>query len=149
MEKGLNDMFHQAHIHSDFVDVIRVVDDDIGAQQFRKITKEDITANGVLRPVGARHFAQQAQELQNIIGIFASPIGQMIMPHTSTKALANFVGDIANLRGYEVFKTNIAVSEQQELSSLTNQAAEDNETMAMMSEEELMEEQILNEATPS
>lgn len=149
MEKVLNDMLHVSHMHSDFIDVIRVVDDDIGAVQFKNITKSDITADGILRPVGARHFAQQAQELQNITGIFASPIGQMIIPHTSAANLAEFVGDIANLRGYNIFQKNIGVSEQQELSSLVNQAAEDNEVEAMSSEEELIEEQLLNETSPT
>lgn len=138
MERNLNDMMEVAHRNMDAVDIIRVVDSDIGAQEFREVTKEDITANGIIRPIGARHFAQKATELQNLVGIFSSPIGQMIAPHTSTKALAEFVEDVVDLRGYDMFKTNIAIQEQQELQALATQAEEDNQMLAQTSEEELL-----------
>jgi len=89
------------------------------------ITKGDITANGKIRPVGARHFSKQAQDLQNIVGIFGSPIGQMIAPHTSGKQLSKFVDDVTGLKGYNVFRPNIAVIENQETQALMNQAQED------------------------
>lgn len=140
MEEILNDMLEVAHLNMDFADVIRVIDNDIGVQQFRNITKDDITSNGIIRPVGARHFAQKAQELQNLVGIMNSPIGPLITPHTSTVALSKFVEDVVDLRGYNMFSTNIAVSEQQELQALTNQALEDNEMNSQISEEELLAE---------
>lgn len=138
LEEVLNDMLEVAHRNLDVVDVIRIIDNDIGAQQFMSITKEDITANGVLRPIGARHFAQKANELQNIIGIFSSPIGQMIAPHTSAKSMANFVEDVVDLRAYKMFRANVAIEEQQESQALINQAQEDNDMVGQMSEEELM-----------
>lgn len=138
MEQVLNDMLEIAHRNMDFVDVVRVIDDDIGAKEFRNVTKEDITADGILRPVGARHFAQKAQELQNLVGVFNSPLGQMIMPHTSAIGVSQFVGDLLDLRGYNIFKPNVAVAEQQETQALANQASEDNIMKSQTSEEELM-----------
>lgn len=138
MEQLLNDMLEIAHRNLDSQDVIRIIDDDLGAQEFREITKEDLTADGILRPVGARHFAQKAQELQNLVGVFNSPIGQMIMPHTSAIGLTQFVGDLLDLRGYNIFQPNVAVSEKQELDALATQAQEDNIMKSQMSEEELM-----------
>lgn len=140
-EKLLNDMLEETHRNMDFVDTIRVIDNDIGVAQFKKISKDDITANGILRPIGARHFAQKAQELQNLVGIFSSPIGPMIAPHTSSVAMTDFISDVVDLRAYKMFQRNIAVSEQQELQALAGQAAEDNEARASMSEEEIMLEQ--------
>ncbi|NOQ73234.1 MAG: hypothetical protein GQ574_14600 [Crocinitomix sp.] len=139
MEQCLNDMLETSHRNMDMGDVIRVIDNDLGVQQFLNITKEDITANGVLRPVGARHFAQKAQELQNLTGIFNSQLGQIIAPHTSSVALTRFVEDVVDLRGYEIFRPNVAVAEQQETQALVNQADEDNmmESAEGMSEEEL------------
>lgn len=138
MEQLLNDMLEITHRNMDFVDIVRVIDDDIGAKDFREVTKEDITANGVLRPVGARHFAQKAQELQNLVGVFNSPIGQMIAPHTSAIGVSQFIGDLLDLRGYRIFQPNIAIAEQQETQSLATQASEDNIMKSQMSEEELM-----------
>ena len=138
MEEILNDMLEIAHRNFPELDVIRVVDNDIGSAQFREITKEDISAKGILRPIGARHFAQRANELQNIIGIFASPIGQIIAPHTSSKQLAKFVEDVIDLKAYDIFSTNVAIGENQERQLIMAQAQEDNDVIGMMSEEEEM-----------
>lgn len=124
-EPILNDMLESAHRNLETSDVIRVIDSDIGVEQFITITKDDITANGVIRPVGARHFAQQAQELQNLIGIFNSPMLQFLAPHTSGKNLSKFVEDITNIRGYKIFRDNVAVIEQLETQELVNQGRED------------------------
>lgn len=130
LERTLNAMLESARRNLDGSDTIRVLDDDIGVQQFLSITKDDITANGKIRPIGARHFAKQAQDLQNIIGVFASPIGQMIAPHTSGKAMMKFVDDVTGLKGYDIFRPNVAVAEQQETAALVNQAQEDNQVAA-------------------
>jgi len=125
LEPTMNSMLEVAKRNMEGTDVIRVMDNSLGVEQFVTVTKEDITANGKLRPVGARHFGQQAQDLQNVIGIFNSPIGQMIAPHTSALALTKFVDDVTNLKGYEIFKPNIAVEEQQQTQSAVNAAQED------------------------
>lgn len=130
LEPSLNNMLETARRNFDSTEIIRVLDTALGSQQFYEVTKEDITASGVLRPVGARHFSQQATELQNIIGIANSPIWQMIAPHTSAIALTEFVNDVTNLRGYNIFKPNVGVVEQTETASLVQQAGEDLETQA-------------------
>lgn len=129
-EPLLNGMLESARRNFDAVQTIRVLDTAIGSQRFYELTKEDITASGVLRPVGARHFAQQATELQNLIGIFNSPIAALIAPHTSGMALTEYVNDVTNLRGYNIFKNNVAVMEQQKSASLMDQASEEMEVQA-------------------
>ena len=106
-------------------DIIRLSDNDLGITEFMTITKEDITANGKVRPIGARHFAKQAQDLQNLIGVFNSPVGQMIAPHTSSKEMVKFINDVTGLAGYNIFKPNVAIEEQQETQERMNQAQED------------------------
>lgn len=130
LERVLNAMLETARRNMDSSDVIRVMDDDLGVKEFMTVTRDDITANGLIRPVGARHFAKQAQDLQNIIGIFNSPIGAMVAPHTSGKALTRFIDDVTGLTGYDIFRPNIAVAEQQETQALMNQASEDLEVQA-------------------
>lgn len=128
LEPTLNAMLETARRNMDGSDVIRVLDDDFQAQQFMTITKTDITATGILRPIGARHFSKQQQDLQNIIGVFTSPIGQMIMPHTSALAMADIVNDIIGLNGYKLFSPNIAVEEQHDTQAAVNQSQEDLQT---------------------
>lgn len=141
MEKLLNDMLEEAHRNINVVDVIRVVDKDLGVQQFIDVTREDITADGIIRPVGARHFAQRAQELQNLVGVFNSPMAQVLAPHVSGVELSKFIGDVVDLRGYKIFQPNIAISEQQETQALAAQAEEDNLVNSQVSEEELLAQQ--------
>lgn len=130
MEPNLNDMLETAHRNFDGSDIIRTVDDDLGATQFTAITKGDITAKGILRPVGARHFAQKAKELQNLIGISGSALWALMAPHISGLGLVDYIEDVLDLRGYSIFGENIAVMEQQETASLTQQAGEDLEVEA-------------------
>jgi hypothetical protein len=125
LEKLLNGMFEEAHRNMDMPDVVRTFDSDLNAVEFTRITKSDITAKGILRPIGARHFAQQANQLQNVIGIFNSPIGQLIAPHTSAKELTRFVEDVTDLRGYAIFRDNVGIIEQKETATMMNQASED------------------------
>jgi len=125
LEPLLNGMLETSVRNMDGSDIIRVLDNELGFTQFLTITKEDITANGVIRPIGARHFAKQATDLQNLIGVFNSPIGQMVAPHTSGKNMARFVDDVVGLDAYNIFQPNVAIDEQAETQSLINQGAED------------------------
>jgi HAMP domain-containing protein len=125
LEPLLNDMLEVARRSMDGADLIRVMDDELGVQEFMSVTRDDIVANGKLRPVGARHFAKQAQDLQNLIGVFNSPIGQLIGPHTSAIALTEFVNDVTGLTGYDIFRPNVALEEQQETNATANQMQED------------------------
>lgn len=124
LEKLLNAMLETAVRNLDQQDVVRAIDNDLGAQTFLTITKDDITANGVLRPIGARHFASQSQLMQNLTGVFNSGIGQMITPHISSKKLALLVEDLIGIGRFELIKPYIQVEEQQELQQYANTAQE-------------------------
>src|SRR5690606_18380538 len=125
LEKLLNGMLESAKRNMDEMDIVRTIDNDIGIEVFLEITKEDITASGIIRPIGARHFAAQAQLLQNLTGVYNSPVGQMIAPHTSSKKMAELVEDILGLSRYDLFRPNVAVFDQQETQRLMDQSRED------------------------
>ena len=125
LEPVLNDMLETSRRNLDITDIIRITDAELGVTEFLSITREDIVANGVVRPIGARHFAKQSQDLQNVMTIFNSPIGQMIMPHTSAKGMTDFVNDITGLEGYNIFQPNIGVFEQTEMQSTAEIAQEE------------------------
>lgn len=88
------------------------------------VTREDIVANGVLRPIGARHFAAQAQMMQTLTQLYSTPIGQMVAPHTSTIQMAKFVEDLLGVERYKLFRPNVGVMEAQETQGLIQQAGE-------------------------
>lgn len=125
LEPVLNSMLETSRRNLDGMDVIRVMDDDLGVDMFSSITRSDITASGKIRPIGARHYAKQAQDLQNLVGVFSSPIGQMVQPHTSSINLTKFLNDNLGVKSYNIFQPNIAVTEGQETQRMVNQAQED------------------------
>jgi len=139
MDDLLNNMLEMARRELNGSDTIRVIDDELGVETFVDITKEDLVSRGKLRPVGARHFAAQAQLMQNINGIFNSPLGQAIAPHVSNKRLALMVEDILNIERYDLVKENIAIFEQTETQRLVQQAQEDLEVEAMTPVDEEVE----------
>jgi hypothetical protein len=125
VETSLNAMLETAKRNLDGKDVVSVLDDDLGVKSFLEITRDDITASGVLRPIGARHFAAQAQLVQNITGLSNTPIWQQISPHLSTKNLSTMIEDVLGLTRFQLFAPNVAVFEQQETQRIASQAGED------------------------
>jgi len=125
LEPLLNDMLELAVRHLDTNDIVRVMDDDLGVAEFLNITKADITAKGKLRPVGARHFAAQAQLVQNLTGLLGGALGGIVQPHVSGKKLSTLVEGALNLERFSLFSPNVKIFEDQETQELMNQAQED------------------------
>jgi hypothetical protein len=82
------------------VDVVEIVDDDLGAVEFKKITKADITSNGRLVPMGARHFARNTQLVQNLQQLQAGPLADPeVAQHFSSLGLAHLYQEWLDLNG--------------------------------------------------
>lgn len=118
LEPLLNDMLEISKRNLNTSDVVRVMDDDFGVPEFLTVTREDLTAKGKIRPIGARHFAAQSQLVQNLVGIMNSPIGSAIAPHMSSKRLARMVEDALNLERFSLIEPNVAIFEQKETMQL-------------------------------
>jgi hypothetical protein len=121
IEPILNTMLEVARRNVDVAELVKVMDDDLGVQDFISITKDDITGKGKLRPIGARHYAARAQLIQNMLGIFNSSIGQQIAPHISAKRLAQMVEEYMGFEQYDFVKENAAIFEQAETQRLVQQ----------------------------
>lgn len=136
VERLVNSMLEVSRRNMDQADVIRMMDDDLGVISFMSITKEDITAKGKLRPVGARHYANRAQLMQNLNGVFGSPIGQIIAPHVSSKKLASLIEDFMGFEQFDFISDNVAIFEQQETQKLAGEAQQQVDTQAQIPVEE-------------
>jgi len=139
LEPILNNMLESARRNLDVVEIAKVMDDDFGVTDFISVTKEDITAKGKIRPIGARHYATRAQLVQNMLGIFNSPLGQIIGPHLSAKKLAQMVEEYMGFEQFEFIKDNVAVFEQAE----TQKLAQDIQQQAQNELQEPLEEGLL------
>lgn len=121
LEPVLNSMLEQGRRNLDSVDTIRSISSDTGAILFTQITKEDLAGDGLLRPIGARHFSEQSIMIQNLTGLLGGPLGEKLMPHMSGKALASLVEDSLGLERYDLFRPNVGVVEAVETQKLAAQ----------------------------
>lgn len=121
LEPILNTMLEVSKRNLDITELVKVMDDDIGVADFMSITKDDITAKGKLRPIGARHYAARAQLTQNLMGILNSPVAAMISPHISGKRLAKLVEEYLGFERYEFIKEFAGIFEQGETQKMVNQ----------------------------
>jgi len=140
LEPLLNSMLEVARRNVDGSDTIRVLEDAEGIEAFLTVTKEDISAAGKLRPIGARHFARQAQLVQNLIGLSQTPIWNMIQPHMSRTATAKLAEQILGLEKFDLFGDNKGLLEDAESAQLAqelqNQLAQGDEQGEQRVEEE-------------
>ncbi len=118
IEVLMNNMLADARQNLDGLDIVRVIDNDLGVTDFLEITKDDITARGTLRPIGARHFAQQAQLIQNLNQLASGGILPLINAHISGKNLARLIEDALQISRFGVIRPNAAVAEATETQQL-------------------------------
>lgn len=123
IEPVLNAMLESARRNMGTSDLIRVMDDQYGVTDFMAITKEDIVARGKIRPIAARHFARNANILQNLTQFAASPLGQSaaVTNHISGKKLAKLVEQLLGIERFGLVMDNVRIAE--ELESAQQRAA--------------------------
>ncbi len=132
-EPILNAMLETARRHMSSADVIPILNQDLGIQVFKSITKEDISAKGKLVPQGARHFAERAKRVQSLTQLMQIKAQDpSVAPHISGKAIAKILAE--ELDEPSLYGENIAVEEQLE----TQKAAADAEADF---QEDLMEKE--------
>lgn len=101
---------------------IRVFNDDEQVAQFKELSKEDITGNGRLRPVAARHFVEKAETVQNLTQFFTSPLGQMpaVQQHFSGIELAKLMADLLEVKDRQLVQPYIALTEMADAQRIMN-----------------------------
>lgn len=126
LELILNDMLESSRRNLDGTDLIRVFSNEDKITTFLSITKEDLSADGNLVPVGARHFAEQAQIIQNLNGFFNSAIAQdeAVKVHWSGLRLATTMEELLNLERYNIVSDNIRIFEAADTQRLAQSAQE-------------------------
>ncbi len=122
LEPALNAMLELSTRNLDMVDNIEVVDPNSGATVFRQIRKEDISGNGKIVPMGARHFAEKARRVQSLSTLWQlKSTDPSVAAHLSGKRFAQILAE--ELQEPDLFGENIAVKEQME----TQMASQDQE----------------------
>jgi hypothetical protein len=101
---------------------IRVFDSELKVATFKTLTAEDITGNGQIKPIAARHFAEQAQQIQDITTWYSSAAGQdpELRVHFSSIRMAKLYEDLLDLEAYKIFQPFIRLSETADAQRLMN-----------------------------
>ena len=122
LEPALNAMLELSTRNLDMIDNIEIVDPNSGVTVFRQIKKEDISGNGKIVPMGARHFAEKARRVQSLSTLWQlKATDPSVAAHLSGKRFAQIIAE--ELNEPELFGENIAVQEQTE----TQMSMQDNE----------------------
>jgi hypothetical protein len=126
VEPLLNQMLEVARRNIGPLEQVKVLNDDFAIQEFLTIKPETLQQRGKLYPVGARHFAAQAQIVQNLLGFINSAAYQdpAVSAHISGKKIAGIMEEHLGLERFELVQDNIRIAENQETQSLATSAGE-------------------------
>lgn len=143
LEPILNAMLETARRNMDYEDTAKVLNEDTGLYFFTQITRDDIKANGKIVPMGARHFAERAQRVQNITQLYQIKASDpSVAAHLSGKEFARLLAD--ELGEPAIFKENVSVTEQMETQKVAMEAQVEFEA-----EQEELAEQGMQELEPA
>lgn len=127
VEPAQNSMLEIGRRNMGLSDLLRVMDDQYGVVDFLKVTRDDITARGKIRAIGARHFARNANILQNLTQ-WHNTVGQdpSVSAHISGKAIAYLSEELLGFERYNLVQDNIRVIETMETQRLMQAAQQIN-----------------------
>lgn len=114
IEPLLNAMLELARRNLTGTTVIKVFNDEFKTASFQSLGVEDITGVGRIKPIAARHFAEQADLIQNITNLTNSGLWPTVQPHFSGVKLSKIIENIFNLEDYQVVLPFVGLSEQAE-----------------------------------
>jgi hypothetical protein len=130
IEPLLNALLELARRNLSGSTVIKVFDDDLKVSLFESLSVEDITGIGRIRPIAARHFAEQANMIQNLTNLAGSGLWQSVMPHFSGIELAKMFETSFDISQYKIVLPFVALAEQAEAQKMANALQEQVATAA-------------------
>lgn len=111
---------------------IRIVDNQFNTVDFATIRAADLSANGRLKPVAARHFAERAERIQNLNNFAASPLyaDTSINVHFSGLKMAKMMSEELDLEEWDIVQPFVRLSENAQATQQQN--SYDENTMAQI-----------------
>ena len=120
VEPVLNAMLELARRNLTNATTIKVFDNEFNEASFQSLSVEDITGIGRIKPIAARHFAEQADLVQNLTNLTSSGLWPTVQPHFSSIKLAKILETVFNLQDYRVVMPYIALAEQADAQKQVN-----------------------------
>jgi hypothetical protein len=125
LEPLLNAMLEMARRNMEETQV-SIFNDQLTLNTFKSLTPEDITGVGRLYPLAARHFAEQAEVLQNLNTFVNSAMYQdpTVRVHFSGVKMAQMIEEFFQIEDYKVVQPYVQVSEIADMQRLQQAATE-------------------------
>lgn len=129
-ENALNGMLELGRRNMDKTQ-IRVWNDEANVAVFKTLTPEDISGQGRIRPMAARHFAEQTEMVQNITNFYGSEVGKdpLVRAHLSTVGIAKLFEQLLQLEDFKLVEPFIRMTEESQAQQFA-QVNQENNTMA-------------------
>lgn len=112
IQRILNLMFEMLIRNMDLTDVARTFNDDTGALILTELTKSDVVADGIFRPVGSKHFAARNKRIKELANFLQLSSNALIANHISGLSAAQMLEQELGFEQYELVGENIAIIEQ-------------------------------------
>lgn len=112
VEPILNLMFELLIRNMDGEDFIRTFNDEEKAATFMSITKDDVAARGMIKPIGSSNYEarnKRVQELQNFLALVDT---SGLAPHISKYKAAKVLEEELGLEQFNMVGENIGIEEQ-------------------------------------
>lgn len=123
VEPALNSMLELARRNMTRT-TIRSFNSDLKIAAFMDLTPEDITGMGRIKPIAARHFAEQSQMVQNLNAFYASPAFQHVAAHFSSAKAASLWENLLEIEDFNIVSPYVAISEQADAQRFAQSAQE-------------------------
>jgi len=123
LEKTVNAELELGRTYFNTTDTIELLDPVTGAKLFTEITKEDITANGKLVPVGASHFIRASKLARELLQFQQSALTDpSVAMHFPAKQIAKMWEQVLGFGSFELFSEYGRIAEELEAERLRNAA---------------------------
>ena len=128
------------------MDTIRLDDDQLGVKLFMNVSAADITANGRITPVGARHYARTAQLAQNLMNLNAAlATDKEVMMHFSSVKMAKVWEELMEFEEFDMVQPYARIPEAAQANRLMAAAQDQVQSENMV---DLQNEGTDGEVTP-
>ena len=121
LEKVVNSELELAVQNLHTSDVVAVIDDDLGIEEFIRITREDLVSNGKVIPVGAREYARKSRLSQQLMTFYQTGLTDPeVIQHFPAKKIAQMWSELLDFE--DIYEPYGRIPERLEAASMQSTA---------------------------
>lgn len=122
-ERAYNAMLELFRRNLNEVIEVSVFDEELRFQDFEAITPDMISGAGKVKPLAARHFAEKAELIQTLQGVYQMLVNDpMTLTHMSSVQMAKMIEYAAGFEDWKLVTKDIRISEQADMERMKNAA---------------------------